>query len=54
MNFVFLKKLYIFAIIKQKLLMFLSMGTSKTHNSRLATKTKAEFTNVNEHFVEGA
>jgi hypothetical protein len=26
----------------------------KTHDSRLATKTKAEFTNVNEHFVEGA
>ena len=30
------------------------MGTSKTHNSRLVTKTKAEFTIVNEHFVEGA
>ena len=26
----------------------------KTHNSRLATEAKAEFTNVNEHFVEGA
>ena|GEM_PF-6498155 len=26
----------------------------KTQNSRLATKTKAEFAIVNEHFVEGA
>ena len=26
----------------------------KTLNSRLATKIKAQFTNVNEHFVEGA
>jgi len=26
----------------------------KTQNSRLATNTEAEFTVVNEHFVEGA
>jgi len=30
------------------------MELLKTQNSRLATKIKAEFTVVNEHFVEGA
>jgi len=30
------------------------MESLKTQKSRLATKTKAEFTKVIEHFVEGA
>jgi hypothetical protein len=29
------------------------MGLLIIQKSRLATKAKAEFTNVNEHFVEG-